>query len=412
MRIAVDAREAYRKDPRGIGKSLIEQYRCVARLRPHWQFLMYHQLPARRDPFLGVPNVEARQIDMPGADRFNLWEQLRLPFAAWTARASVLHCPANTGPQFSVLPLVLTVHDLIPLELAPDAPETHRWVRRVRAAARSASCVITDSEYSHRQIVDCFDLSEKRVIVNHLAVDGSASREAPSIEEREQVGARYGLKTGWPYLITFGAADPRKNTVRLLQAWGQLPEPLRRRAQFLVVGIQGTAQARFRQTADEAGAGPECLLHGFVPESDLHTLLAGARALCYPSLAEGFGLPILEAYWCETAVLTSNRTSLPEVAGDAALVVDPLDVGAIARGLERLLTDDALRADLVGKGCKRRTDFSWDRSAECLAQLLASAGAGRCSDADFRIYGSAPHGPTSTVADLSNTRAATGCRTR
>jgi glycosyltransferase involved in cell wall biosynthesis len=339
---------------------------------------MFHQTAPVHDPFAGLANVEAQQIDLPGADRFNLWEQLRLPLAARTAGANVLHCPANTGPRYPLLPMILTIHDLIPLELEPDASPTRRWVHRVAAAARRATYIATVSEYSKRQLIRYLRTRDAKIKVVPPAVEGRAG-PVVSAAEWERVAARYGLERDRPYVLAFGAADPRKNTTRILQAWGRLPEPLRRHAQLLVVGIQEDSLAHFRRTATEVGAGSACLVHAFVPEADLAALLGEARTLCYPSLAEGFGLPILEAYWSNTAVLTSNRSCLPEVAGSAALFVDPFDVAAIAIGLERLLTDDTLHADLVAKGRERRLNFSWKHSAECLARILAVAG---------RAYGS------------------------
>jgi glycosyltransferase involved in cell wall biosynthesis len=138
------------------------------------------------------------------------------------------------------------------------------------------------------------------------------------------------------------------------------------------VGVQEAALARFRDKARSLGVA-EGSVRGFADEDDLPALLSGAALLCYPSLAEGFGLPILDAFVCKTAVLTSTTTSLPEVAGDAALLVDPTDTLTLRAGLERLLSSEEARNDLVARGWRRVKEFSWERCAECVALVLEKA---------------------------------------
>ena len=233
---------------------------------------MFHQVPFAPDPFAGLPNVEARRIDIPGGDRFNLWEQVRLPLAARLSRADVLHCPANTGPRFPLVPMVLTVHDLIPIELSPEASANRRWLKRVAAAARRAAVVITVSEYSKRQVIRYIGVPEDRVAVNYQSVDVEG-REVPPLIECERVAVQYGVEA---YVLSFGAEDTRKNTVRLLQAWARLPAELRQGLRLLVIGIQDDVRESFRLIASSLGIGEECRFHGFVPDSDLHALFAGA----------------------------------------------------------------------------------------------------------------------------------------
>ena len=372
MLIAVDGRQAYRKEPRGIGKSLIASYRCLARLRPEWRFRMFHQAPTASNPFAGLANVEARRIDMPGADRFNLWEQLRLPLAARTAGAAVLHCPTNTGPCFPLLPLVLTVHDLIPVEMNPGAPEVRTWEARVSAAARKARRLITPSAYSKDRIVERLGVAGDKIIVNPWAADENMRRTTDA-DKLKQVRRKYGLPPDAPYVFGFGAQDPRKNTRRILEAWSALPVTLQSKYRLLLVGVQEPALTQFRELADGQGHGSRVLLHGFADEEDLPALLSGSTALCYPSLNEGFGLPLLDAFVCGTAVLTSAATSLPEVAGDAAVLVDPHQVTSIRDGFIRLLTDEELRRRLIARGRERIHHYRWENCAEVLAQALEQA---------------------------------------
>ena len=309
---------------------------------------------------------------MPG-DRLDLWEQVRLPLAA--RRTDVLYCPANTGPRWPMRPLVLTVHDLIPLELDPGNPASAAWGRRVARAARTACRIHAISTYTARQLTAMLDVSPRKIEVIPNGLDSRFVR----VTDPAVIGAvrgKYGVPAGHPFVLAFGAADPRKNTRRVLEAWAELPCSLRERFFLLVVGIQDAVMQSFRELAAEVLPCGGWHLHGFAEEEDLPGLLSAAELLCYPSLAEGFGLPVLEAFGCGTALLTSNTTSLPEVAGDAAVLVDPTDTSALARGLEDLLSDDGSRAEIASRGSIRAKGFTWMTIAGQMADLLTTAARG------------------------------------
>jgi len=374
MKIAIDARTVYHPARRGTGKNLIDLYRRVAKSRPQWHFLMFHQGYGCDDPFAGLPNVEHQHVDIKG-DRLNLWEQLRLPLAARMARASVLHSPDQTGPRHPLVPLVVTIHDVVPLEMDPQSPRSKVWGRRVAASGHKARRIITPSEYSKRQIVERFGIPPEKITVNYWAPDEGCQKVSdPAPLSRART--KYGIGPDRPYVFCFGAAEPRKNTQRIMQAWAGLPGDLRAEYALLFVGIQAPALADFRKQADELGLQDGCLLHGFAAEEDIPALLSGAAAMCYPSLSEGFGLPVVDAFACETAVLTSDTTSLPEVAGDAAVLVDPRQVESIRDGLRQLLSDKALRADLIVRGRERLKRFTWERCVDTVARLLEEVGQG------------------------------------
>ena len=369
MLIAVDGRQVYRSQRRGTGKNLVDLYRRLARLRPDWRFVLFHQDDVSEDPLAGVPNLEHRRIEIKGGRRLNLWEQVRLPLAAWTAGASALHCPANTGPVHPLVPMVVTVHDLIPLEMNPDAPSTRSWLGRVTAAARKARHLVTPSEYSKRQLVARLDIPNEKITVNPWAPDGNL-RRVTDAAGLKRVRQKYALPPDKPYVFGFGADDPRKNTLNILKAWQALPRAVQESHCLLLVGIQEPALSRFREQVRGRAVMDHVLLHGFADEADLPALLSGGAALCYPSLNEGFGLPILDAFACETPVLTSTTTSLPEVAGDAAVLVDPRQPGSIRDGLVRLLVDEGLRRELVASGRERLRFYTWERCSDCFAQVL------------------------------------------
>lgn len=375
MRIAVDARQAFRPQRRGIGKTLINLYAVLAERRPGWRFTLYHQLAAPVPQLDGAPNLRARRVDFWGASRLDLWEQAVLPLAALAGRSDVLHAPANTAPRHSRVPVVVNIHDLIPLDIAPDAPATRAWLRRVRRAAGSARHILTGSEYSKARLVEVLGVAPAKVTVNPWAPDRNL-RRVWDPAALNAVRRKYGLRADEPYAFAFGAADPRKNTARLIRAYARLPGPLRREFRLLLVGIQPESLGDFRRQAEGLGLADRVVVHGYTPEEDLPGLLSGAAVLAFPSRHEGFGLPILDGFLCGTPVLTGDRTSLPEVAGGAALLVDSESDDALAAGLERLLGDEALRRELSARGLARSELFCWERTADAVAEVFEAVARG------------------------------------
>lgn len=371
MRMAVDARQIFRPQRRGTGKNLIDLYDTLAARRPGWEVVLVHQLDVP-NPLAGRGNVTAKRVDIPGADRFGLWEAIRLPSAAVASGATVIHAPANTGPRFPLRPMVVTVHDLIPLEIAPDAPETRVWLKKVQTAVGAARRVITPSEYSKGRIVEMLGVPAERVTVNPWAPDRGTTRVDDPVE-LDRVRVKYGLRPGERYAFGFGASDPRKNTARLIQAYAGLPPVVRAECRLLLVGMQRPKLDEFRGLADKLGVVGDVVVHGFADEADVSALLSGSCVLCFPSRSEGFGLPILDGFLCRTAVLCGNKTSLPEVAGDAAVLIDPDDVDSLRDGLHALLTDDGLRQRLIACGTERLAGYTWNRVADTAAGVFEAA---------------------------------------
>lgn len=374
MVIAVDARAVFAERRRGTGKNLVDLYAEMAALRPTWRFVMIHQLPAADNPFAGCSNVERRQVDIKG-DRLNLWQDVRLPMAARAVGAHVLHAPANTAPLVPLTRLVVTIHDLIPLELEPAAPGTTRWVRRVRRGAMRAHRVVTPSAYTKQLLVERLGVPTGKIVVNPWAPDRKCTRVG-SEERVAEARRKYGVPDASNYVFGFAAEDPRKNTDGILRAWAEMGPERRRQHVLLLVGLQPVALRHFRDVARRLGVGESCILHGFADEADIAPLLSGAAVLCYPSRSEGFGLPILDAFACETCVITSSVSSLPEVAGEAAILVNPDSPAEISAALAKVISSPPMRETLVAAGRRRLRDFSWTRTAAVAADALEAAASG------------------------------------
>lgn len=370
MRIALDARTVYRPIRHGTGKNLIDLYTHLAALRPEWRVVAYHREATDVDALLPAPVVEARRIEMIG-DRFDAWERWRLPLAAWREGATLLHCPANICPTWMPVDTVVTIHDLIPLDLprGRQPSQIRRFEQSVRLAAQRAAWIICPSCYTRDRLIHEFDADGDRITVNAWAADSAMRYVEPA--QRDPVIARYDVDR--PYVLHFGARNPRKNTARVLSAWAQLDATLRRDWRLLVVGLDERTLATMRTQAGQFAIEDSVRLHPFADEADLPALLSGAAVLCYPSLSEGFGLPILDAWTTGTAVLTSNTTSLPEVAEDGAVLIDPTDTTAIVAGLSQLMQSDDLRRHLHMRGRMLLRQYTWQKTAERFAQAMEGA---------------------------------------
>lgn len=259
-------------------------------------------------------------------------------------RGGAVFNPGYTPLLFPVRPFVFTVHDLNHI----DRPENSSPLKRLyyslvmRPALRRAFRVLTVSEFSKRRIVEWARVAAERVVVVGNGVDASFSPD----------GARYA--PGYRYLLCVGNRKSHKNELRALEAFAQAEIDRDIRLLFT-----GEASPELAERVRGLGLAGRVEFSGRVPQADVPALYRGALALVFPSLYEGFGLPVIEAMACGTPVLTSNTTALPETAGDAALLVDPLSVPAIAEGIERLCNDAELAARLRHRGLERAENYNW-----------------------------------------------------
>lgn len=276
---------------------------------------------------------------------------------------SALYHEPNFLAFKTTLPTVVTVHDLSILRY----PETHPKDRvafmskRIGKSILRADCVITDSEYVRQEVLAEFNLPAEKVISVLLAASDNFMPVAGN--ELAVTLAQFSLIAG-QYILAVGTLEPRKNLTTAIRAYTQLPEAIRNEIPFVVAGMKGwRTEGLDREVAALIDKGQIRLL-GFVADEALPALYSGARVFVYPSLYEGFGLPPLEAMACGAPVIVSNRSSLPEVVGDAGLQVDALDVDGLAEAMLSVIENDELRTSLGKRGIERASTFSWQRCAE------------------------------------------------
>lgn len=289
----------------------------------------------------------------------HLWEQLVLPRLARSSRVDVLVNPINTAPV-TLDRNIVVVHDLSFLEHPEWFGRGFRCLYNVVVprAARRAAAVVTVSEFSKSRIVGLLGVGADKVHVAYPGADPVFLEVETS--EAARVAWRYGLDR--PYLLFVGSLAPRKNLAAAAAAFE------RARASFSPehdLAVAGVSSYQFRKARIPQGL----RLLGYVADDDLPGLYCAAKALVYPSLYEGFGLPPLEAMACGTPVIASNAASLPEAVGDAAVLVDPTDPDALAEAIRKVLTDGALAADLRERGLVRARSFSWDQAARRMLEV-------------------------------------------
>jgi alpha-1,3-rhamnosyl/mannosyltransferase len=289
------------------------------------------------------------------------WDLVGVGLAARRAGVDLLHCTGIYPPLVASVPVALTVHDLAIRRVPGVFPARNRWLGWPvwSTLARRADHLVAVSEATRRDLLTFLDVRAERVSVLHHGVD-DVFRDVSS-SDAARVAAAYGL--GPAYFLVVGTLEPRKNLPRTLHAFQRL---LTRgaRAQLVIVGGLGWGLASTHRKLLEGGFGPEVRYLGHVPDADLAGLYAGAVGLVYPSLYEGFGLPVLEAMASGCPVITSARGGLAEVGSDAVRVVDPLCVGDVEEAMGELLCDGRLREQLRQRGRERAAGSTWRRAAE------------------------------------------------
>jgi glycosyltransferase involved in cell wall biosynthesis len=295
------------------------------------------------------------------------WEQFGLLQSGRAENVDLLHCPYFASPVVPMFPTVVTIHDVIPLVLKEYAwrRQTHAYNALVSAAAKQASAIIAVSQYSKRDIERTLRIPPERIHVIGNAVDDGFRRITDSwqllaVRQRYEIGERY--------VLYFGGFDLRKNVLGTIRSYARLPAQLRQRYQLVIAGrLHHFGHPLYpdpRPLVRELGLDGRVIFTGSIREEDKAPLYSGATCFVFPSLYEGFGIPVLEAMACGTPVLTSNTTSLPEVVGDAGVLVDPTSEQAIAEALGQLLEDEPLQRDLGERALARSRFFTWRQVAE------------------------------------------------
>ena len=361
MLVAIDARVIQDHFP-GIARYTFNLARALADISPEDEFVLLY------DPH--APNVHYNLAELqrhpqvrllPGAAPiFSLSEQWRVPRQLVRLAPDVIHAPYYIRPYAMPAPVVFVAYDLIPLKY-PQYFSRREWLifqLTMRLSLQTAQVIISTSRSTANDLERLCGVRPERIVVVPGAADSRFALQPASavaiLRAKYQLPDRYAL-----YL---GSNKPHKNLVHLVEGWRQVSG----RMPGVKLVIAGHWDPRYEQAKGRTKAlnlDDKVLFAGPIADADLPALYAGAEVFVFPSLYEGFGLPVLEAMACGTPVVCSNTSSLPEVAGDAALLVEPSDVDALSGALARVLAEASLRQEMREKGLARAAGFSWERTA-------------------------------------------------
>ncbi len=356
---------------RPTGTELYSRYLIEALIdqtNPDYSFRLYYNQPPQefrnqnssRSVSLRGHFAEDRIIPFP-----RLWTHARLSWEMLLHPPDLLFVPAHVIPIIHPRRSIVTVHDLGYLHFPEAHPPRQRWYldRSTRWNVQSASHVIADSSATKRDLIDRYHAEADRISVAYPGLDPSIKH----VEDRAEIDrakAKYNIDGD--YLLYLGTLQPRKNLARLIEAYASS----RLDPRLVLAGKTGWyADPLFKQVADHS-LSARVLFPGYIEEADKSALLSGATAFVFPSLYEGFGFPVLEAMLCGVPVLCSNTSALPEVAGDAALMIDPLSADSIADGLTRIISDQVLRQNLIDAGYVQAKKFSWQACADVVLKVI------------------------------------------
>lgn len=347
----------------GTGRYLAELYATMPGLAPESDFLLYIK-PGQREVF--PPSKGNRRTvtldNCPASpSRRILWELRHFTRRLKRDSIDLYHGPANFLPPRKVCPYVVTLHDMVYFH-NPGRTFYLRakyWQYYIRATWRMADLILTDSEFSKTEIRRFLPVPNDRIRVVYIGVD---RRFLEPVSDETATEMRKELKLDAPYILYVGRLDPDKNVENVVRAYSLLVKAGRCGHLLVIAGAKDHRASNVHQLVRKLGLEDRVRFTGYVKDEHLVALLHEAEALCYPSLNEGFGLPVLEAMAAGTPVVTSNISSLPEVAGDSGVLVNPRSAREIAKGLRSIL-GTAKGRELAESGRERARTFTWERTA-------------------------------------------------
>ncbi len=368
MRIGIDYTPALGQQA-GIGRYTRELVSALLKQPGRHEYVL---IKAKGSSSHSPIDSSATSVTLPFSRRMSalIWHRLRLPITleTFTGALDLYHATDYLIPPLRKAKGVVTVHDLSFL-VHPElgAAGLVKYLRSALPVSLDrASLVLADSQNTKKDIADLLGFAKERVEVVYCGVS-EYFRPADDATELERVREKYGLHS--PYILTLGTIEPRKNYVRLIQAYQQLRAENGIAHDLIIGGGKGWLYQDVFDEVKSLGLEKQVRFLGFVPDDDLLGMLSLAELFVYPSIYEGFGLPPLEAMACGTPVVASNTSCLPEILGDAAVFVDPLDVSSMANGMISMLSNDGLKNDMKARGIKRASRFTWADSAGCLLNL-------------------------------------------
>jgi glycosyltransferase involved in cell wall biosynthesis len=370
MKIGIEVQRLFRQQKFGIETSALQLLKKLKELNPRTQFVVYAKDDVDKACLQGGENMQIRTL---GGKVFFDFEHIFLPLATRQDRVDLLHCTGNTTPLFSPVPVVQTLHDVIFMDKIPTNDTLYQqfgnYYRRtmIPLTTRKSDVVITVSNYEKERILKRIKVDEKKIRVIYNGIDENRFRIITDPAQGNAVRARYNLPR--KFMLFLGNTSARKNALRVIEAYAMYASRSKRPLPIVTPGLP--KQFIIDQLSKTGQSEKENLFitPGYIADADLNILYNISTVFLYPSLSEGFGLPLVEAMACGTPVITSNISCLPEIAGEAGVLVDPTSARAISEAITRVLAADGFRNEKIDQGLKNAQRFSWNKTAEQVLEV-------------------------------------------
>ena len=364
MKIGIEAQRLFRKKKHGMEIVALETIQHLQQLDRTNEYVILTKADVEDNSIVETSNFK---IDKSSSGPYPLWEQVLLPKLARRQKLSLLHCTSNTAPLFCRTPMVITIHDLIYMDKVEFKGSAYQnfgnLYRRfiVPRVAKKAVAIITVSEFAKKMIAQRLRIHEENITVVYNGVSANYS-----FIKDENIVTDFKKKNELPdrFFLHFANTAPRKNTIGVLKAYASYCKQNADCINLVLTNCDRDFLTSLLTTIDiDKETISKIVLLGYVAADDIAILYNAAGAFIYPSFSEGFGMPVIEAMACGTPVITSNTTSLPEVAGDAAVIIDPANTEAIAAAMKQIVNDKILYHTLQNAGLKNAERFSWENAA-------------------------------------------------
>jgi glycosyltransferase involved in cell wall biosynthesis len=372
MRIGIEAQRIFRPKKHGMDVVAIELIKNLQQLDYKNEYVIFSRKGVDDNTIVETSNFT---LDKFSALTYVDWEQFQLPGKLKSRKIDLLHCTANTAPLKCSIPLLLTLHDIIYLENVDFKGTAYqnlgnlyrRWL--VPKIVNKASLILTVSEFEKQNILERLPSTEGKVQVLYNGVSPQFNNSF-SQTQVEELRIEFNLPA--QFVMFLGNTAPKKNTLNVIKAYVDLCLKHENKIPLVLLDYKKELVIRILEELKQPGLIDMFIFPGYVPHHMIPLVYNAATLFLYPSLRESFGLPILEAMACGTPVITSSTSSMPEIAGDAALLVDPYKPAELTAAMHKALTNNNLLADLKERGLKRASCFTWKASAEKLLQIYES----------------------------------------
>lgn len=372
MRIGIEGQRLFRKKKHGMDMVALELIKNLQLIDSENEYVIFVKPDEDRGCIPTAPNFKI--VELSGGP-YPTWEQFALPRAAKREGCQLLHCTSNTGPVFSGVPLVTILHDIIYMESIMLFKKGGTWYQKlgnvyrrfvVPPVIRKSLRVSTVSNFEKQRIADFFKLDSKKLVTVYNGV-GAHFKKITDTETLQKAKDKYHLHERFMFFL--GNTDPKKNTPNVLKAFAEFNESSAEKYKLVMLDYEESALLAILNEIGHPEMRPDIHLTGYVVNTDLPAIISQCTIFLYPSLRESFGIPILEGMACGVPVITSNTSSMPEVAGDAALLVNPHNSDEIKAAIEKILNDNRLKDQLIERGFERVQQFSWKIMAENYLKL-------------------------------------------